>query len=123
MKPFSFENLEVYQQARLMVRDIYAITEQFPDHEQFGLTSQIRRAMVSVVSNLAEGSGRISIKEKIHFIEIAYGSAMESYCQLQIATDLNYITPDDLDKLKPDFYVMTRKLNALRHSFESKLTQ
>ena len=73
---FSFERLAVWQKSRLLVKNIYAITNGFPEREKFGLTDQLRRAAVSISSNLAEGSGRISVKEKIHFCEISYGSLM-----------------------------------------------
>lgn len=80
MEQYSFEKLLVYQSAKLLVVEVYRLLEKFPKHENYALCDQLRRAIVSVPSNLAEGSGRASIKEKIHFIEIAYGSLMESFC-------------------------------------------
>lgn len=121
MKNFSFEDLEVYQLARELVKEVYTVSESFPKEEMYGLTSQLRRAMVSIVSNIAEGSGRISVKEKIHFVEIAYGSSMEAFCQLQVAVDLEYINADIFEQLRPIFYSLTRLLKGLRQSFLSKL--
>ena len=86
---FSFEKLRAYEIGRALAKDVYALTLRFPDYEKFGLCSQIRRAAVSIPSNIAEGSGRMSLKEKAHFIEIAFGSLMETYCQMQIALDLH----------------------------------
>ena len=98
---FNFEKLNAYQNARLLVKDVYNLLDKFPQKEEFALKSQLRRAVVSIPSNIAEGMGRISDKEKIHFIEIAYSSLMEVYCQLQLANDLNYITNSDFDQIKP----------------------
>ena len=85
---FSFENLRVYQDARQLVVVVYRLSSKFPRTEAFALCQQLQRSIVSVPSNIAEGSGHRSVKEKIHFIEIAYGSLMEAYCQLEIASDL-----------------------------------
>ena len=119
---FSFENLRVYQDARQLVVEVYRFSSKFPHTESFALCQQLQRAIVSVPSNIAEGSGRRSVKEKIHFIEIAYGSLMEAYCQLEIASDLNYITTAEVQDIKPRFYSLSRQLSALAKSFTSKLT-
>jgi len=87
---YSFEKLEVWNDARKLVVEIYALTKRIPIDEKFGLCSQIKRA--SVVSNIVEGTSRTSDKEKIRFVEIAYGSLMEVYCQLYIAYDLEYLS-------------------------------
>ena len=117
---YSFEKLEVWQNSRQLVKKIYNLTSNFPNEETFGLTSQIRRATISIVSNLAEGSGRTSYKEKIRFIEIAYSSALEVYCQLVVAYDLNYITIEDLEDLKLNIYKITKMLSSLRRSMNEK---
>ena len=79
---YSFENLEVWQKSRKLVKTIYKTTEKFPKDEKFGLTSQIRRVSISVSSNIAEGSTRWSKKDKARFYEIAFGSLMEILNQL-----------------------------------------
>ncbi len=121
MDNFSFENLNAYKEARKLVIEVYGIVNQLPNCESFALCSQLRRAIVSVPSNIAEGSGRMSYKEKIHFLEIAYGSLLETYCQLEICSDLGYITADTLKSIKPHFFAVSRLLNALKKSFEEKL--
>lgn len=78
---FSFENLKVYQDARELVKNVYLLQNTFPKEERYALGDQIRRAAVSITANLAEGSGRQSPKEKIHFIEIAFGSMTEVFCE------------------------------------------
>lgn len=80
MDSFSFFDLRVYKESKELVKSIYRLLEEFPKYETYAMGDQLRRAIVSVPSNIAEGSGRFSIKEKIHFIEIAYGSLTESLC-------------------------------------------
>ena len=110
---FNFENLDVWQLSRKLVRDIYLKTKKFPKEERYGLTSQIRRASVSVASNIAEGNSRFSPKDKSHFTEIAYTSLMEVANQLIISCDLEYIDEDQLNRLKQDISEIGNKLNAL----------
>ena len=96
---YSFENLDVWKISKQLVIQIYQLLEKFPKVEKYALCDQLRRACVSVPSNIAEGSGRVSIKEKAHFISIAYGSLMEVYCQLQLAEELQYIQKDNLQEI------------------------
>ena len=79
---YAFENLNAWKESRKLVVAVYQLLDQFPKFEKYALCDQIRRAIVSVPSNLAEGSGRTSPKEQLHFYEISYGSLMESYNQL-----------------------------------------
>lgn len=102
-RKFAFEGLEVYKAARELVKQIYVLHRKFPNEEKYALGDQIRRSSTSITSNIAEGSGRRSIKEKIHFIEIAFGSMTESFSQLQNAQDLGYILESDVDALRPLF--------------------
>lgn len=118
---YSFEKLEVWKESKTLVLLVYEALKEFPPSERFALCDQIRRAVISVPSNIAEGSGRTSFKEKIHFIEIAYGSLMESYCQLLIAVDLNYISISNVNKIKPEFEYVSKMLIGLRASFKKKL--
>ena len=108
---YSFEKLDVWQDARLFVKEIYTITKLFPSEERYNLCSQIQRASISIVSNIAEGLSRNSDKEKIRFIEIAYGSLMEVYCQVYISVDLLYITAQQFDDLKSSIDKIANKLN------------
>lgn len=120
---YSFETLRVWQESRRLVVAVYKLLDGFPKFEKYALCDQLRRAIVSVPSNIAEGSGRSSLKEQIHFLEISYGSLMESYNQLLIAADLNYIDNKSLDILKPDIDNVAKMLNGLRNSFLKKLKE
>ena len=113
---FSFERLTVWQKSRLLVKKIYAITNNFPDREKFGLTDQMRRAAVSISSNLAEGSGRISTKEKVHFCEISYGSLMEVMCQLILSKDLGLISDETISETRPMIEDIGNMLSAYRRA-------
>ena len=106
-----------------MVVDVYQLLDKFPKFEKYALCDQLRRSIVSVPSNLAEGSGRSSLKEQIHFIEISYGSLMESYNQLIIATDLNYIDVQSLENIKPSIDTVARMLNGLRNTFSRRIKE
>ena len=119
-KSFSFEGLEVYQAARVLVRDVYRLQQKFPRTEIYALGDQIRRSASSVTSNIAEGSGCNSNKEKVHFIEIAYGSLMEAFSQLQIAQDLGYLSEQDIDTIRPQFISVAKMLSGLKGYFEGK---
>lgn len=120
---FSFENLKVYQDARELVKNVYLLQNTFPKEERYALGDQIRRAAVSITANLAEGSGRQSPKEKIHFIEIAFGSMTEVFCELQTACDLNYIKTEQLDALRPQFTEVAKMLSGLRNSLQRQVDE
>lgn len=94
----SYNQLEVWKKARVLVCGIYRLTTKFPKDELYGLTSQIRRAAVSIPSNIAEGCGRQYKKETIQFQFIARGSQYELETELYLAFDLGYITEDELNK-------------------------
>ena len=119
---YSFEKLEVWKESKTLVLLVYDALKVFPSSERYTLCDQIRRAIISIPSNIAEGSGRKSIKEKVHFIEIAYGSLMEVYCQLLIASELNYFPMEKLDKIKVCIDKVSYLLTGLRSSFTKKLT-
>lgn len=87
-----YKELDIWIQARELVKTVYVLTKSFPDDERFSLTSQVRRCAVSVPSNIAEGCGRQTAKETIHFLHIARGSIYELETQLILASDLNYIS-------------------------------
>ena len=118
---YAFENMNAWQEARKLVVDVYQLLDSFPNFEKYALCDQIRRAIVSVPSNLAEGSGRTSLKEQLHFYEISYGSLMETYNQLIIASDLKYIGEDSITTLRSRIDTVARMLNGLRSSLLKKL--
>jgi four helix bundle protein len=95
-----FKNLIVYQKSKELVKQVYALLKQFPDDERFALCGQMRRAAISVPSNIVEGMARLSTKDQSHFLNIAYGSLMELYAQLDIAHDLGYLSEDDFIKIE-----------------------
>lgn len=119
---FAFENLRVYEETRTLVKEIYLLQNRFPKEEKYALGDQVRRAASSILFNIAEGSGRVSLKEKIHFIEISYGSLMESFSEIQIAQDLNYIKEDDVETIRPRFIAIAKMLSGLKNSYERKLS-
>lgn len=118
---YSFEKLEVWNDARNLVKMIYLHTNNFPERERFGLSSQMQRAIVSIVSNIAEGVSRNSVKEKIRFVELAYGSLMELYCQLYVSVDLDYLTPNTFTLIKAEIDKIANKANALKRNFIKQL--
>jgi len=118
---FSFERLDVYQVSRSFVMDVYKLVSTFPAEERFALSSQIRRAAVSITANIAEGCGRNSIKEKMHFIEIAYGSLLEVFSELQVAQDLGYLDANQVDGLRVTVVSISKMLSGLKASYERQL--
>ena len=121
MDCFSFFDLRVYKESKELVKSVYRLLEKFPKYETYALGDQLRRAVVSVSSNIAEGSGRFSIKEKIHFIEIAYGSLTECLCQLDITHDLEYITDEEFNNEKEKINIIGKQLSGLRSSCQKQL--
>lgn len=115
---FRFENLEVWQGARALNRKVYRLTRRFPSEEQFGLTTQIRRASVSVSSNIAEGSGRNSDKDSAHFLEQAYGSLMEVASQFFLALDEQYIAEHEVESIFEQIDKLAGKTVALNRSLD-----
>jgi len=95
----SFTDLQAWQEAHKFVLLIYKTTKDFPKEEMFGLTSQVRRAAVSITSNITEGFSRFSYKEKIQFYRMGLGSLTEAQNQLLIARDINYIKPEKFSNL------------------------
>tara|TARA_R110002072_G_scaffold85317_7_gene193416 strand:+ start:992 stop:1354 length:363 start_codon:yes stop_codon:yes gene_type:complete len=116
MKIYSFEKLNVWKESLELVTSIYKITNNFPREEKFGLISQIRRATVSVSSNLAEGTSRKTNKDKAHFTTISFSSAMEVLNQLIISKELDYISENDYILVRQRIEKITNMLNSLRNS-------
>lgn len=112
---FSFEKLEVWLEAKEFSKLIYQITSKFPETEKYGLISQLRRASISIASNIAEGSARKTFKDKAHFTTIAFGSSVEVLNQLIISYELDFITESDYLNLRKHLESITNKLNSLRN--------
>jgi four helix bundle protein len=113
---FRFEKLEVWQEARRLKQAVYRASRSFPKDEMFALTSQLRRAIISVASNIAEGSGRNSDRDFAHFLEQAYGSLMETASLLFLALDESYVTEAACDDLLEQADLVARKLVSLNRS-------
>lgn len=111
MHKFSFEKLEVWIEAKELTKSIYTL----PESEKFGLVSQLRRASVSICSNIAEGTSRISDKDKAHFISISYSSTMEVLNQLILSYELEYISESNYSNCRNQINSITNKLNSLRN--------
>jgi four helix bundle protein len=117
---FSFEKLEVWQLARQLSLMIYKLTSRFPSEEKYALVSQIRRAIVSVCSNIAEGSTRMTGKDQAHFTTISFSSLMEVYNQLIISNDLGFVNEAELNEYKTKVQQLSIKLSNLKQYQLSK---
>lgn len=117
MHIYSFEKLEVWKEAIQLAVKTYQISEILPNEEKFGLISQMRRCSVSVSSNIAEGTSRLTSKEKARFMTMSYSSALELLNNSIISKELNYISNDNYLNLRTDIESITNKINALRNHF------
>jgi four helix bundle protein len=120
MYTFSFEKLEVWKKSRLLTKKVYKMTSSFPNYESFGMVSQIRRAVISICSNIAEGSSRYSKKDQAHFYNIAFSSLMETLNQIIICNDLEYFDDDQLQDLRKDIHIISLLLNNLCKSLHKE---
>lgn len=116
MYSFAFEKLEVWKDSKQLSIEIYRITRTFPSEEKFGLTSQLRRATISISSNIAEGSARKTKKDQAHFYVMAFSSAIEVLNQLILCFELELISDDNYFRLRNLLEKITNKLNALHRS-------
>jgi len=113
---FNFEKLDAWQLAIQYASHVYKATRTFPADERFGLTSQLRRAAVSISANLAEGNGRGTQKDFVRFIEIAFGSLMETVSHITIAKQESYVTAEVHEELYTQAERLGRVLSGLRRS-------
>lgn len=118
---FSFEKLAVWQEARLLAKEVYLATKNLPSEEKYGLSQQMRRAAVSVCSNIAEGTSRVSAKDQAYFTTIAFGSLMELLNQAIIAYDLEYLSEKQLAGVREKIQPLSVKLSNLKKSQLSQL--
>ena len=118
---FGYRKLIAYQKGKEIIKRTYILLKKFPAEEKYAMCDQLRRASVSITSNIAEGTNRFSVKDKAHFVEMAYGSLMEVSSQFEIAEDLGYISNEDrlsMDKLIEE---EARLLSGLKKSYASKV--
>ena len=111
---FFYRKLNIYQKTVDLVAEVYKLLKKFPSEEKYALCDQIRRASVSVPSNIAEGMSRFSNKEKIHFLDISNGSLMETMCQIEIGKRLGYVSQEDFDRVEKEIYEIACMLSSLR---------
>lgn len=119
MEVFGYRKLIAYQKAKEVVKRTYKLLKKFPPEERWAMCDQLRRASVSITSNIAEGVNRYSVKEKTHFLEIAFGSLMEVSSLFEIAEELDYITTEDLMSMDDLIREDARLLSGLQNSYQS----
>lgn len=120
MTEYSYQTLNVYKDAKALVLKVYRLLQQYPVEERYALCDQIRRAAISITSNIAEGMSRYSDKEKVHFLEIAYASMMEVESQLDISVELNYINRAQFDSIIDNINSVGKQISALRGKYMSQ---
>jgi len=113
---FRFEKLEVWQDARKINQMVYRLTQNFPRRELFAMTSQLRRAAVSISANIAEGAGRNSDKDFAHFLEQGYGSLMEVAAIFYLALDEGYVNSNELEPFLVELEMLAKRIAALNRS-------
>src|SRR5215469_16332572 len=119
----SYRELLVWQKARSLAAHVYHLTQKFPKTEIYGLTSQVRRAVISIASNTAEGQGRLTQGEFLHFLGHARGSLLELDAQLLIASDLTYLQQAEYEELSHEIYQALGLLNRLIDSLKKSRRQ
>ena len=118
---FNYRKLNAYQYGLDLVEMVYEMAAMLPKEEKYALGDQLRRAVVSVPSNLVEGTGRDSDKEKAHFISMAYTSLMEVMCQTEIALRVHYITEETFLKIEKEVTIVAKLLSGLKFSIQKSL--
>lgn len=113
-----FKDLEIWKRSRIFCSKIYAETANFPENEKFGITNQLRKASVSIPSNIAEGSSRASNKELSRFLEIAIGSAYEIETQLLISNDLKFLEFETLESLLNESEEIIKMISKFRSTLK-----
>ena len=118
---FRFEKLEVWKESILYTKNIYKLTQAFPRDEQYALTSQLKRASISISSNIAEGSGSASIKDFCNYLDTAIKSTIETVSQLFLAVELNYINKETLNPVYNKAEMLVKRIQALKKYLKIKL--
>ena len=117
MEVFGYRKLIAYQKAKEVVKHTYKLLKKFPAEERYAMSDQLRRASVSITSNIAEGINRYSVKDKSHFIEMSYGSLMEVSSQFEIAEELGYITAEERLSMDQLIEEVARQLSGLQKTY------
>jgi four helix bundle protein len=111
---FGYQKLEIYQLSKVLVKETYRIINGFPAFENYGLSAQMSRSAISIPSNIAEGSGRSSKRDKMHYITIAYASLLELSCQYEIAFEIGYIENEELKVIETSLKDLAVKLTNFK---------
>ena len=117
----NFRDLEVWKSSVILVKNIYLLTESFPNTEKFGLVSQITRCAVSIPSNIAEGSSRTSQKDFSRFLQISLGSAFELETQLEIAKEINFINEKEYSIIIEELHIIQKRIQSLKKYVDTKI--
>ena len=120
MNDFFYKNLDAYKVAKEFTTYIYSLLKNYPAYEQYAICDQLRRAAVSVPSNIAEGMGRMAIKERLHFLDISNGSLYEVLCQLDISQTLGYISEEEIKKAEDIATHLSKVMSGLRKYLSEK---
>ena len=118
MEVFGYRKLIAYQKAKEVVKHTYKLLKKFPAEERYAMSDQLRRASVSITSNIAEEINRYSVKDKSHFIEMSYGSLMEVSSQFEIAEELGYITAEERLSMDQLIEEVARLLSGLQKTYK-----
>lgn len=118
-----FRKLNVYVNSKELTKYVYTLIKQFPQEEKFALCSQIRRAVTSIPINIAEGFGRFSQKEKARFVEIAFGSLTELFCEMEISYELGYLTKEQYEETEHQMTIISKQLSNLHKSVTNNFTK
>lgn len=114
MKRHDFKKMKIWQDSMEITKEVYKLTSDFPKHEQYGLIQQMRKAAVSIPSNIAEGCGRGSDPQLAHFLDIAQGSAFELETQLYLATELNFLSKDEMNTLVTRLTTLQKMIDGFK---------
>ncbi len=115
-----YRKLDIWKRGIEILKQVYKVSAKFPDEEKFGLTSQIRRAVVSILSNIAEGAGRSSNAQFVNFLSFSKGSAFEVEGQMVVAYEFNYISEDELSQILKEIDHYSRMNQRLQNYFKNQ---
>jgi len=115
-----FEKLRIWKAAIALAANVYPLVKRFPDDEKYAMSSQVRRAVVSVSTNIAEGFGRTGVKEKIYFYNVAYGSLLETKSLMILSSELGFLSRDDIEAVLLDITSLQKQINATKTSVKGR---
>ena len=123
MKDFYYRKLDVYNISKQFALQVYQLLRGYPEYKKYALCDQMRRAVISIPSNIAEEAGRMALKVRVHFYDIAYGSLTETLCQLEISKELNYINDEQFSLMEGTASWISMTLIALKKSLQDKINK